>query len=211
MKRHYILHTIYFLFICLVFAIPIHAQEYILELQQIEATDEAQLKPKIPSDRLNELEYQGYSVLNTNQNTTEFYFEIDKTAISFSSLDEGGIFIQPITITVTSEDGVGYQILTKMTASLSSISDQTIEQTSCDDGCTVRSARPWNSEDTYGWGYSIDDGQMYRPFSRASMVSIRPEHFSDTNLKMVLKVQTPQNQPEGNFQGNVQLIALPEL
>jgi len=211
MKRYYILHTIYFIFICLVFINPIHAQEFFLELQQIEPTDEAQRRPKISPDHLAELENQGYSILSSNTKPAEFYFHIDRTDVSFTDLSEGGSFVESIEMQVKSEGGAQYQILNKLISSFHSLAGQTIEPTSCDDGCSVRVAKPWKSEDSYGWGYSIDDGNTYRPFSRESVGLITPLSLSKSALEMKLKVRTPKNQSEGNFQGVVQLIALPEM
>ena len=211
MKRYHILYTIYFILILLVSIIPVHAQEYFLELQQIEATDEAQLKPKIPPEHLTELENQGYSILSTNKKTTEFYFHIDRTDVSFADLSEGGSFVESIEMQVKSDEGTQYQILNRLLSSFHSVADQTIEPTSCDDGCSVRVAKPWKSEDNYGWGYSVDNGKTYRPFSRESVGLITPLALSKSALEMKLKVHTPKNQSEGNFQGVVQLIALPEM
>jgi len=211
MKRYHILYTIYFILILLVSIVPAHAQEFFLELQQIEPTDEDQLKPKISPDHLAELENQGYSILSSNTKPAEFYFHIDRTDVSFTDLSEGGSFVESIEMQVKSDTGAQYQILNKLVSSFHSVGDQTIEPTNCDDGCSVRVAKPWKSEDVYGWGYSVDDGDTYRPFSGESVGLITPHAISQSKLDMKLKVHTPKNQSEGNFQGVVQLIALPEL
>ncbi len=207
--KMYRLTPLLILSFCLL-TISAHAQEFFLELQQIEPTDEAQLKPKISPDHLAELENQGYSILSSSKKPAEFYFHIDRTDVSFTDLSEGGSFVESIEMQVKSDMGTQYQILNTLISSFHSVGDQTIEPTNCDDGCSVRSAKPWKSEDIYGWGYSVDGGNTYRPFSGESVGLITPLAISRSKINMKLKVHTPKNQSEGNFQGVVKLIALPE-
>lgn len=210
MKRNYMFHALCFSLLIIIFVSPLYAQEYILELQQIEATTEAQLQPSIPQNRLNEFKHQGYAILTVDHPAGEIAFSIDRTIISFDDLSRGGMVVEPIEMQVVPETGSRFQILAQLLKPFQSISGQTIEPTSCDDGCSVRIAKPWTSNAVYGWGYSVDGGKTYRPFSPEAMGFLPPELSSTSNIDMKLKVQTSTNQPEGNFQAVVQLIALPE-
>lgn len=189
----------------------VHAQEYILELQQIEATNEAQLKPKISNEHLTELTSYGYTIMSKSEKPTEIFFSIDRTSIAFADLNQGGSFIENINLEVKSSTNGQYQIITKLLSPLSSSSGETIKLTSCDDTCSPRNAKTWQSTDVYGWGYSIDEGKTYRTFSHDTSVSLFPSSPSQSKSQITVKVQTPTNQPEGNFQGIVHLIALPDL
>ncbi|PIZ65228.1 hypothetical protein CO051_02280 [Candidatus Roizmanbacteria bacterium CG_4_9_14_0_2_um_filter_39_13] len=211
MKRYYIRYTIYFILITLVCAVPIHAQEYILELHQIEATESVQLQPKISNSQLSILENQGYVIISSEEKPTEFAFSIDRTDLSFPNLREGGSFGENITLDAKSSTQAQYQILTKLSSPFQTISDQTIEPTTCDDGCTTRMSKQWKSENVFGWGYSIDEGKTYRPFSSQTTSLDTGLSSENSKTKIILKVQTPRSQPEGNFLGVIQMFALPEL
>ncbi|KKQ36630.1 MAG: hypothetical protein US54_C0061G0004 [Candidatus Roizmanbacteria bacterium GW2011_GWA2_37_7] len=205
-----IVFPLFILTLCIL-STSVHAQEYILELQQIVATDEAQLKPKIPAAQLAELGAQGYTIMSRNEKPTEFYFAIDHTFISFSDLSQGGNFSKHMNVKIKSSTNVQYQILTKLTSPLRTITGETIESTSCDNRCTSQTASIWNSADVYGFGFSTDNEQTFRPFSSQEATVLFLPAQGKSDIKMTLKIQTPRNQPEGNYQGAVQLIALPEL
>lgn len=210
MKISYALLTVISLMMFFLLSNKANAQEYTLELQQIEATSEAYLSPKLPSENLKEFNEKGYTLIS-NIKPEEFYFTIDKTSILFPDLSTLGKFTDRFTIKVQSGSISNYQVIIKLLNQISAVTGETIDPTVCDSGCNSLNSGKWESQKSYGLGFSIDNGLTYRPFPFENQIVLSPKSLKDFDIPIDIKIQTPQNLQEGIYQGALQMIVLPDI
>jgi len=112
-----------------------------------------------------------------------FTFSVSNTRVDLGTLLPQTPSTGQLTLKVSFGGAGQYLVTTRADQSLTRISGtDTIPFTSCNGGvlqtCTITSAKPWTSNTTYGWGYSMSgqdiasdfvDNTYFRPFANAAL------------------------------------------
>lgn len=187
----------------------VYAQEYRLQIFQTEATTEAAISPKIPKDKIAPFNEHGYARIETGASLSEIKLHMSRTELPFELTREGGTFSKDLKYAVTSSD-TGTLLSIRLLSPLASLTREVIKETVCDAGCTRNTAKSWNREDVLGWGFSLDGGETYRPFTTEGSIITEPPS-PDAEGTLTCKIRLPENNPEGNFRSIISFIALPNM
>jgi len=141
--------------------------EYVLKLEQIEASGEAQLR-SIRPETLLKLREDGYFIASVNEHPITF--TISDTLVEIDDESEKKVYMS-----VRSEGKFGYQLTAFPWTPLQSLSGEQIPPTRCDQKkkpCTAWVASSWSNESNPGWGYHLSGPDISNGFSEKT--SFRP-------------------------------------
>ncbi|MCW1949374.1 MAG: hypothetical protein KIH89_002925 [Candidatus Shapirobacteria bacterium] len=164
----------------------------------------------------------------------KFSFSISDISLDFGSLTPNIGSTQSNTISITTPSGKGYEILTIANHPLQTIASATIPDTTCDTSCTISSSGVWSSSTKYGFGFNaiginssgaatnigtssyFTDSTYFRPFAATSR-SESPQTVMSENspvknrsARITYKINISRNQPSGDYENLINLIAIPK-
>ena len=161
--------------------------------------------------------------------STPFIFTISDSDVRFGNLVPGTPSIATITLTVNVGSALGYSVKTIADHALK-IADGNISipNTTCDlkTPCTIKDAAPWKDNTRPGLGYNLagDDidrtdfssNIFFRPFPLQGIdspviIMMNPRALAKTNSTVTFKANISGSQAAGNYQNNIQYIAIPSL
>jgi len=164
----------------------------------------------------------------------KFSFSISDVSIDFGSLTPNIGSTQSNIISITTPSGHGYQIMAIANKPLSTISSSTIPDTNCDTSCSISSSDVWTSSTKYGFGFNaiginssgvatnigtssyFTNSTYFRPFAATSRAEspqiIMSEDIPVKNrsARITYKINISGNQPAGNYENLINLIAVPK-
>jgi len=158
-----------------------------------------------------------------------FSFSVSPTTIDFETLTAGSPTTQTITLTVWAGGAGGYQVTAQENKPLTSGSNNTIADTTCDDGdCDEHTAKTWSEATTYGFGYTMYGNDVPTPFPTAAPAGNQYKQLTDISLNETpepvmssnkvgknrsatvnLKVNISGTQAAGTYQNVLTFIATP--
>lgn len=163
-----------------------------------------------------------------------FSFKIDDLDLNFGALVPQVGSTQSNIITITTPSAHGYDILASENHPLLAKSS-TIPDTTCNSGtCDQSTSGIWTNNNAYGFGFNavginssgvvtnvgtsnfFTDNTYYRQFASVKDNEI-PQVFmsesqpaKDHSAKITYKINISQNQPAGNYENAINLIAVPK-
>ncbi len=156
-----------------------------------------------------------------------FRFTISNTNMNFGTIVPQVPATQQTVLTVSFGGAGAYQVSTQEESPLKTLAATTIPNTLCNsesDPCTGTSARVWNKNDAYGFGYNMTgddiasdfkDANYYRPFSDGSLKESPETIMSSGNVgknrqsTVTFKVNISPIQAAGSYQTIVKFVATP--
>jgi len=158
-----------------------------------------------------------------------FAFSVSPTLIDFGTLTAGSPKTDTITLTVSAGGAGGYQVTAQENNPLTSSANNTIPDTTCDNGsCDEHNASTWSQNTTYGFGYTMYGNDVPTPFPTAAPAGNQYKQFSDKSLNetpepvmlssvvgknrsatMTLKINISGTQAAGNYQNVIIFVATP--
>ena len=157
-----------------------------------------------------------------------FTFSIDKFSVNFGSLIPLTASTDTIALSVSVGSAGGYSIKVQENKALTSSSDATIIDTTCDGSdCDQDTATTWTQSSTYGFGFSMSGDDVpsdfsstkYRQFANATSAEDPVEIMGNTpsgtltpgdkSASMTLKVNVSGSQEAGVYENIITFIALP--
>lgn len=208
--------AIFVLFITLLSSpLSVSAQEYQLELHQI-MDNETNNPPSqiLPLKNRQEFIENGFSILSIDSDST-ITFKIDKTSIPTDDLSSGKEFIYDSQMKIDQNGNGNTNLVYQLSQDLETASGQSIPGTKCDNYCNNKIPGVWKRTDSYGWGYSIDGGNTYRPFvtetDKLDNLPVQTKYSSKSNPKLTFKINLHGNFPSGIYHATIKLIALPDF
>lgn len=166
----------------------------------------------------------------------DFSFSIDNLDINFGSLVPNIGTTQSNIITISTPSGRGYQILSVEDHPLTNIDTAvTIPDTNCDaSDCDETTSTPWTQNNIYGFGFNaiginssgvvtdigtsnyFTDSTYFRQFAdnsnseTAQILMSEDIRVEEHSAKITYKVNIPVNQSSGQYQNNINFIAIPK-
>jgi hypothetical protein len=164
----------------------------------------------------------------------KFSFSISDISIDFGSLTPNVGSTQSNTISITTPSGHGYQIMAIANKPLSSISSSTIPDTNCDTSCSISSSGVWSSSSRYGFGFNaiginssgvatnigtssyFTNSTYFQPFAATSrsespqVIMSEDTQVKNHSARITYKINISNNQPAGNYENLINLIAIPK-
>ena len=237
----YIILTVLLTYTSPVTAEQMDSSNYQLQIESVEiqpATDSASTaEPTIPITptphtlppaNLAELKQQGYTILSGKDDqyaAQHFTIAISQTSITFENTPNQSTQQKDLDISVSSEGTYGYQIIASQPSILTTMTGLTIKNTTCDSpqySCSVNNAASWESDTSYGFGYTIkgndtprdfNNSTYFRPFSAERDITIMSESMTEKvrTATVTMRLKTQAGQPEGSYHTTVQLLALPKM
>lgn len=218
----YVLFLIFLAFPLHIFAQEMSSPQYKIELEQVEASSSAK------TEQLNILQQKhfnenGYIISPPKEDFIQL--NISDTVLNLPNLSSDQAQIHSILSSVSSSKLFGYQLIMIPLQGLESTNGEQIEPTSCDgksQTCTITSAREWQSNAHFGWGYSVTgpdslsdfiNENYYRPFKTGESVVVSNSYAakSERSTEMRFKVVIPPDLSEGNYSSIIKIFALPTL
>jgi hypothetical protein len=154
-----------------------------------------------------------------------FSFTISDLTIAFGTLSAGTPKTETNTLTVSAGGAGGYQVTAEENNPLTSSSNATIPDTTCDGSdCDETSAGVWSQNSTYGFGFNMTgndipsdfiDSTYFRQFADASSPEDAQIVMSSTNVAksrqstVTYKVNVSATQAAGNYQNIITFICTP--
>lgn len=156
-----------------------------------------------------------------------FKFSISDTSIDFGNLTPNTPATAETTLTVSFGGAGQYQVTAAEQNPLETLAGTTIPDTQCDGGgsrCTERFARPWTSNNAYGFGYNMNgddissdfiNNSYFRPFPDQStledpvVIMSNPNVGKNRQAKMLFKTNISAIQEAGSYKTVVRLFATP--
>ena len=187
-------------------------QQYILEITQTDAQIIAENSSLTPQEQESFHDY-GYVIRRFDDESgkpASLHFSIDSTLKSFDLVPGKREDINPTSMTVSTSDSTGYQLISSLKNQLQTTSGNVMPLTSCNDECNARIAGLWSKEDAYGWGYTLD-GVNYKPFDVDGYELLSKKNYlnKEDSTTMELAVFPSTIQPLGTYKTTIQIIALP--
>ena len=164
----------------------------------------------------------------------KFSFSISDLSIDFGSLTPNVGSSQSNTISITTPSGRGYQIMAIANKPLSTLSSSTIPDTNCDTSCSISSSGVWTTSSKYGFGFNtiginssgvatnigtssyFTDSTYFRPFAATSraespqIIMSEDSPVKNRSARITYKVNISNNQPSGDYENLINLIAVPK-
>jgi len=164
----------------------------------------------------------------------KFSFSISDISIDFGSLTPNVGSTQSNIITITTPSGHGYQVMAITNKPLSSISSTTIPNTNCDTSCSISSSGVWSSSSRYGFGFNtiginssgvatnigtssyFTNSTYFRPFAATSrsespqIIMSEDNPVKNRSARLTYKINISTNQPSGDYENLINLIAVPK-
>ena len=205
--------------------------DYTIELDDLSTDNPEPTKipivPNLPVPSISPtLNTSNYSI---NSTSDAFSFTLSQNAIDFGILSATNPVIRTSDIVLASPLQ-GAQIFANQNHPLTSKEQQTIPDTTCDNGsCSQGISTPWTSSLTYGFGYRCEinendgcdntftDPTAFKQFSDAASnesfhsIAINQQFHQPIKAKIIYKVNISGTQPAGNYNNTITFIAIPNF
>ncbi|NTU72849.1 hypothetical protein HGB07_01595 [Candidatus Roizmanbacteria bacterium] len=158
-------------------------------------------------------------------NIIPFRFSVSNTNLNFGVLTPGTPATINTTLTVSFGAAGNYQVTAIEEGKLRTMAGYYIPDTNCDGGtCTTSSAAIWNSNSTYGFGYTMTgqdiptdfiDSTYFRPLPDRSASANPAVVMYSTNVgrsrqaTMMVKTNVSATQAAGSYQTVINFAAIP--
>ncbi len=161
------------------------------------------------------------------RDTLPFQITVSKTNINLGNLIPNTPSTDTTSLRVTFESALGYQITASQEKPLKTLTGENILNTLCngsDHMCSQTTAKIWNSNSAYGFGYNMSgqgvpsdfiDDTYYRPFADESAgnspvsIMLFQGKGSQHQGVMTFKVNVSPTQTVGSYQTTINLVATP--
>lgn len=232
-----LLYTIYFiLYTPSLFAVDMTSPQYRIQFGNINigsqdlSSQNYNLNTTIGQVGANQFQSAGYIAklgFQYLRDTLPFQMTVSKTNINLGNLAPSTPSTDTTSLQVTFESALGYQITAAQEKPLKTLTGEIIPNTLCngsDNACSQTTAKIWNSNSAYGFGYNMSgqgissdfiDDTYYRPFadesagnSPVSIMAFQGKGSQHQGI-MTFKVNVSPTQVVGSYQTIIHLTAIP--